>query len=334
MKIFTTIILLTFSSIISYAQTVTVSGNINDEKNKGIPYAFVRDVKHNYATFSDSTGFFKLKADPASSLEVSANNYNSIIVNIDSKSDMSIKLTKGNTKGSIASTLNPGETSVSNGNTFIQNSQLMTKSNSAGGSGNVVTSSTAVKEGFNQEPTRGSVYLYDNWVAGYGINKNDSMVVELSYAYNYNKQTGSIVYTNDGTSLSMVSFQKIKSFSLFDHEGHVSTYENAPAFNNKQFVEVLFTAPAGKIYKKIDTKIVRADFHTDGVVESGHKYDEYVDVARYYFVGADGKPQSISLKKSALKKYLGAGADAVLAAAGSKDIDENFLRDYNKNGVK
>jgi len=70
----------------------------------------------------------------------------------------------------------------------------------------------------------------------------------------------------------------------------------------------------------------------DGVVDVGHRYDEYVDVTRYYFVKiAGGQPQSISLKKSALKKNFEGEADSFIAAQGSRDIDEDYLREMGNS---
>ena len=150
--------------------------------------------------------------------------------------------------------------------------------------------------------------------------------------YNYDKINGNILYTNDKRSTAGVSTSQIASFTLFDRSGHAHTFENAPAISKAPFVEVLLSTPKYKIYKKIDTRLDRADFHTDGVVESGHRYDEYVDVARYYFVAlADGKTQSISLKKSTLKKLFPGEADTFIAGQGSRDVDEEYVKDLGKS---
>ena len=311
MKIFTSISLLILTGTLAVAQTVPISGTVNDEKGQPVPYAFVRDVQHNYATYADSTGTFILKADPASSIQVFANSYKSAAVKIDNKTNIKVVLPAGTATDGVVPLTSESQGTPA-GTSFLQNKQQLIVAGSVG-AGDVLhgggggSDVTVVKEGFNQEPTHGSRYLYDNWVPGFGISKKDSLVVETTNMYNFDKLNGNILYTNDGRSMAKVSTAQIKTFSLFDKKGHVHVYENAPEINSKPFVEVLVSTPKYKIYKKIDTKLTRADFHTDGVLEMGHKYDEYVDVEHYYFVGADGKSQSISLKKSTFKKLMEIG---------------------------
>lgn len=325
MKIINGICLLVLTSTVTFAQTVSITGTVNNQKGQPVPYAFVRDAQHNYATYADSTGSFMLKADPASSLQVLAMNYKKADVKIDNQTKVSIVL-PDDAGGDGISPLSSQNADGATNSSFLQNrQQLVVQTNPNNGA------SAIIKEGFNQEPTRGSRYLYDNWIPGFGISKKDSLIVETTNMYNFDKLSGTILYTNDGKSMAQVSPSQIKSFSLFDKKGHAHVYENAPEISGKPFVEVLVNTPKYKIYKKIDTKLTRADFHTDGVLEMGHKYDEYVDVERYYFVGTDGKSQSISLKKSTLKKLLAGDADAFIASQGSRDVDEEYVKDLGSS---
>lgn len=326
MKIISTLCLLLFISIAAFSQTIEVSGTVNSQNGQPVPFAFVRDVQHNYATFADSTGTFLITADPASSLEVSANGYQNAGVKIDNKTSLSVVLPTGAAAGAVVSANdNAGVTG-----SFLRRGQLLVVQ-----SNKTIGGTAAVKEGFVQEPTRGSRYLFANWIPGFGINKKDSLVVEKENYYNYDKIGGNIIYTNDGKSMAQVSTSQVKSFSLFDKKGKAHVYENAPAVSEKPFVEVLVSTPKYKIYKKMDTKLSRADFHTDGVLEMGHRYDEYVDVNRYYLVTLpDGKPQSISLKKSALKKIFGADAEKFMSAQGSRDVDEDYVRELGYSLAK
>lgn len=319
MKIISTISILVLAGTGAFSQTISISGTVNNQKGQPVPYAFVRDAQHNYATFADSTGTFMLKADPASALEVSAMNYKNTQVHIESKTNVSVVLPADAVQDGVAS-LNSAKTEVSG--EFMQARQQLVAGDA---------SLQRVREGFTQEPTRGNRYLFDNWIPGFGINKKDSLVVETTNMYNYDKVNGNILYTNDGKSMSQVSPEHLKSFSLYDKKGHAHVYESVPSINGKPFVEVLINTPKYKIYKKIDTKLTRADFHTDGVLEMGHRYDEYVDVERYYFVGTDGKSQSISLKKSTLKKLLAGDADAFIASQGSRDVDEEYVKDLGSS---
>lgn len=325
MKSISTSLILLLTGATAFAQTIEVKGTVNNQKGQPVPYAFVRDAQHNYATYADSTGSFLIKADPGSALAVYANNYKSTQVKIDNKTDVAIVLPTDAQGGTVAN-LNSGNEEVNS--TFLSRGQMLvitTGLPSGGGS---------AKEGFTQEPTRGSRYLFNNWVPGYGISKKDSLVVETTNLYNYDKIGGNILYTNDGKSMAQVSPSQLKSFSLYDRAGHAHLYESAPEVNKKPFIEVLLSTPKYKIYKKMDTKLTRADFHTDGVLEMGHRYDEYVDNDHYIFAGGDGKMQSISLKKSTLKKLLGGDADAFIASQGSRDVDEDYVRDLGSSLAK
>ncbi|HVW95749.1 MAG TPA: carboxypeptidase-like regulatory domain-containing protein [Mucilaginibacter sp.] len=322
MKILLNGLIFIFSSAVAFGQTIQVTGVVDNQKGQPVPYAFVRDAQHNYATFADSAGSFSLKADPSSSLRIAANGFQENTLKIDNRANIDVTLSAGQSEGTVVSMKALKQTVDAE---FLHAQGLL-----FGGD----ASQQQVKSGFVQEPTKGSRYLFSDWVPGFGINKNDSLVAELSYLYNYDKISGNIMYTNDGRSMSAVSNSQIKSFNLFDKFGNKHVYEQAPAIGDEAFVEVLLNTPKYKIYKKIETKLVRADFHTDGVVEVGHRYDEYVDNEHYYFVGADGKKKSISLRKNTLKKLMGGDADAFIASQGSRDVDEEYVKDLGASLAK
>ncbi|HEY8929348.1 MAG TPA: carboxypeptidase-like regulatory domain-containing protein [Mucilaginibacter sp.] len=313
MKAIITTLILGLTGTLAYSQTAAVSGTVNNQNGQPVPYALVRDVQHSYATYADSAGTFFLKADPSSALEVSAVNYKSTQVKIDTKANLNVVLPLDGAQG--------GAVAVTPVRDQINGEFLKARDKFTDGS------QQQVKAGFVQEPTHGSRYLYADWLPGFGITGKDSLVAEIANMYNFDKIAGNIMYTKDGRAMLAVPASQVRSFSLFDKKGRAHVYENMPAVSDKPFVEVLLNTPKYKIYKKIDTKLIRADFHTDGVIEMGHRYDEYVDNEHYYFVGADGKPQSISLKKSTLKKLLGGEADSFIAAQGSRDVDEDYVKD-------
>jgi hypothetical protein len=331
--IITTTSLLLVLGTVALGQTVTVKGTVNNQKGQPIPYAFVRDAQHNYATFADSAGAFKIKVDPSSTLSVAASNYKDAQLKLDNKTDVNIVLSEGGDDGNVAS-LKSGD---QGGNSeFLRARDQVVKGSGAisaraesgrqGGAGG--SDVTMVKSGFVGEPTRGSRYLYEDWVPGFGINKEDGLVVEKTNMYNYDKIGGDILFTNDGKSMARVSTSQLKSFTLYDKKGHAHLYENAPEINDKPFVEVLLKTSKYIIYKRVDTKLSKADYHTDGVLEMGHKYDEYQDIDRYFFVNtAENKPHKISLKKSVLKNLMGGDADAFIAAQGSRDVDEEYVKE-------
>ncbi len=309
MKIITTIYLLTFAGCGAFAQTVTISGTVNNQKGEPVPYA----------------------------IAVMANKYKDAELKINSNTNVKVILTEGEDTGDVVSLKNAETNGASQ---FLQARQQLAAGTPGGGvslgfipkgGGAGGSDVTIVRSGFALEPTRGSRYLFEDWIPGFGLNKKGELVVEKENMYNYDKISGAIIYTNDGRSMAAVGTQQIKSFTLYDKKGRAHLYESAPEINGKPFVEVVMSSPKYKIYKKMDTKLIRADFHTDGVIEKGNKYDEYVDVDRYYFVADGSKPQSISLKKSTLKKLIGGDADNFIASQGSRDVDEDYVKDLGKS---
>lgn len=334
---------LTYSLVLAFGfasgQTV-VTGTVTNSGGQPVKYAFVRDTQHNNATFTDSTGTFRLIADPSSSVLVLADNYEDKQLNINGSTNLNITLSGSTDQGSVAS-LRSGESAdgqrfLKTGDVFVVGRGSMnTKTDAVQHQGGVGGSDgISAKQGFVQEPTRGSRYLFEDWVPGYGIDKNEKIVIEKTNLYNYDKISGNLLYTNDGKSMAQISPGQLSSFTLYDKKGHTHLYENVPDVNKKTFIEVLLKTPKYKIYKHIDTRLSRADYHTDGVLQMGNRYDEYIDNNKYLFVGEDGKAKSISLKKSALKKMLGGDADAFVASQGDRDVDEEYVKDLGKSLTK
>lgn len=320
MKIINTICLFVLAPAFAFCQTLTVSGTVVNQKGQPVPFAFVRDAQHNYATYADSTGAFSLKVDPSSSLAVIAGNYKDITVKIENKTSIKVVMPGESTEDASARIKRTNDERISL-KSFLQNrNELLDQSG------------TIIKSGYEVEPTRGSQYLFDDWLPGFGISKDDLLIAEPANLYNYDKITGYIMYTRDGKSLEGVSPDQMKVFTLYDRKGRGHMYENTPLIKDKPFVEVLVSTTKYKVYKKVDTKLNRADFHTDGVLVSGHKYDEYVDAVHYYMLTQpDGKLQSFTLKKNAIKKAFGGEADSFIAAQGSREVDERYVMELGNS---
>ncbi|WP_295801009.1 carboxypeptidase-like regulatory domain-containing protein [Mucilaginibacter sp.] len=306
-------------SVNSFGQTTSISGTVKDAQGQPIPLAFVRDVQHYYATYADSAGSFLLKADPSSVLVAIANGFADTQVKIENKTVVNIVMPTGtsssaNAAGNSAGLAGP-ETDGGGGVPYYQT--LMTQTGS----------STAVAAGFAHEPTRGSQFLLPHWVHGFAIGIKDSLWFDINNLYNYDKASGSLLFTKDMKTVMRINKPGIKYFSLFNGKLLPLTFENAPAISKKPYIEVLLNNAKYKIYKQTDNKLVQADFKSDGVITSGNRYDEYVDYEHYYFVKAGDKPKGISLKKKTLKELLGGDADKFIAAQGDRDVDDDYVRE-------
>ncbi len=309
------LVVLTILSFESFGQTVSVSGTVKDGHGQAIPFAFVRDARHYSATYTDSLGAYLLKADPSSSLSAYAIGYSDVHVPVGNKTAIDIVMNKGNSSAGTNFKLPAGTPDENAG--FLTRQQLSAQTGS----------SQVAKGGFTQEPTKGSPYLFDEWVHGFAVGTGDSLLYDINNLYNYDKRSGELLFTADKRSVMQVNKAGIKYFCLFNGKLYPFVFENAPAVSRKTFTEVLLSTPSFRIYKQTDTKLQRADFHTDGVIESGHRYDEYVDAVHYFFVKTGAAPKQISLKKKTLKELIGGDADKFIAAQGDREVDENYVRE-------
>ncbi|SHM81460.1 carboxypeptidase-like regulatory domain-containing protein [Mucilaginibacter sp. OK098] len=314
------ILLVFFGGTKSFSQTISISGTVKDAQGQPVPVAFVRDAQHYYATYADSSGAFTLKADPASSLIAIALGYTDTKVAIENKGTINIVMAKGTSSSDNSSGISGNTGNSSNNLMFVNRQNLVAQ----------VGSSQVAKAGFNQEPTKGSPYMFVNWVQGFAVSKGDSLLFDLNSLYNYDKMSGDLLFTRDKNVIMQVNKQQVKYFSLSDGKLYPHVFESAPAISKKPFVELLVNTSKYKVYKITDTRLERANFHSDGVIETGNRYDEYQDVVHYYFVKLpDGAAKQFSLKWKAIKELFAGDADKFLASHNSLDINDDYLRELN-----
>ena len=82
--------------------------------------------------------------------------------------------------------------------------------------------------------------------------------------------------------------KEIGTFTLTDGKQEY-TFEPVDIINPLQFFAVLAKNDKYALYKLIKTKFIKADYHTNGLSESGNTYDEYKDEADYYIVSIPEK---------------------------------------------
>lgn len=289
-------------SAFSIGQTITVTGTVNSSQGQPVPFAFIRDVHHNYATYADSAGNYQIKADPASTLMATADGYMDVSKKIDNAPSVNFALTGG------GATSGGGATNAFRANTVYTDVLI-------GGQ------KTRAYE------TQGSRYLFADWVHGYAISPDDSLKQNPKYLFNYDKIGGVFIVTQDRKAINQVSNQDIKTLKLFDSKGQEYDFQMVAAIDNTHYVQVLASGSKYGIYKKVDTKLVYANFTTNGLNSSGNKYDEFVDDYTYYVIKAGGQPQKFNLKKKGIKEAFAADADKVakFMSANSGDINDGYL---------
>jgi hypothetical protein len=297
-------------STITFAQTIAVSGTVTDEDGKPVPFAFIKDAQHNYATFSGPDGAFTLNADPSSRLMATSNNYTESVVKIDNQPAIKIVMKAGGTLG------------------IIKRSSGTFDVHEIGGTDR--SARPGMSFGTAQEELHGSPFLFNEWVHGYAVSPADSIIQSDDYLFNYMKIDGALLYTDDGKTMYTVNKTRVKKFTLFDDNGQQVTFENVPSIDPKHYMQVLAAGSKYKIYKDLGTKFLKADFETNGITSSGNNYDSYVDESVYYIVKLPGgQPQKIALKKKSIKNAFAADADKAnkfMSAHDSDDVDDTFLK--------
>ncbi len=316
MKKITVSWLLILISTITFGQTIAVSGTVTDDQGKPVPFAFIKDAEHNYATFSDPDGAFTLNADPSSRLMASCSNYKESVVKIDNQPNVKIVLTTGGDAGGSAANLKKSAD-------VFKVHELNTGTDDR-------AARPLASFGTAHDELHGSPYLFSDWVHGFAVSTADSINENDGYLFNYQKLDGALLYTEDGKKMYQVNKAEIKGFTLFDQKGQPFTFENVPSIDPKHYVQVLASGTKYKIYKDLDTKFLKNDFTTNGITSTGNNYDSYVDEGVYYIVKLPGgQPQKVTLKRKSIRNAFAADADKAnkfMSAHDSDDVDDTFLK--------
>ena len=301
------------ASTFTFGQTIMVSGTVNDGQGKPIPFVFIRDSRHSYATYTDQTGGYSLKVDPADRLVASANSFRDTAVTIDNKTNINMVMTPGI---SVRTNGKPLTTSTATDIFKPQNGPAVTRV------------SDYVRQ---QGDLHGSQFLSESWMHGYALSYADSLIQNNSYFFNYDKTMSDLLFSRDQHAVFTADKQEVKSFTLIDDNFQTYSFEAVPAIDPKHYSMVISTGDKYKVYKLLTCKLVKANFTTNGITSSGNNYDEYVDESTYYLLNVKtSQLQKLSLKSKAIKQALAADADNLKAfntEHGDDDINEAYLKD-------
>jgi hypothetical protein len=294
---------------IAYAQTITVAGTVTDPKGAPIPFAFVSDSQHPYATYTDINGSFSLNADASSNLIASAVYHSEVKTKIADPGNVKIvlPLDAGKQQDLVAE----------KGNSFFKPDESRIDH---------VESINHI--GIGDQTLHGSRYLYENWVHGFAVTPKDSIKQNDSYLFNYDKVRGNLIFTRNKNSAMLVEKGEIKGFTLFDDNAVPASFEMVPTIDDKRYVEVLSAGPKYKIYRTLSTKFIKADFTTNGFTSTGHTYDEYKDESIYYVIKGTGQPQKFELRSKALKAAFADESESLkkFLSNNKGDIDKNYIK--------
>ncbi|HVT86424.1 MAG TPA: hypothetical protein VHD35_14570 [Chitinophagaceae bacterium] len=183
-----------------------------------------------------------------------------------------------------------------------------------------------------KENTEGNQFLFDKWVSGKIFITDSSGFNTAGFSFNYDKMNRKLLATKDKKSMMEVNTNLIKSFELTD-AGTTYIFEKVPAISNSFLIQLVKHTGKYSLYKSLTTQFQKANYYNNGIVETGNKYDSYIDAVEYYVLFPDGSYKKVELKRKSIKNafsadekkvntYFSNNNDAVGAMG---NIDENFL---------
>lgn len=310
------------------AQVLTVKGTIKDDGGNTVPLALVQDKSDKTATRADSLGRFTLKINPNSSLLISSAGFKPKLIDVNGKTDLTVILNaqaaESEDASQSAAPTTPSSFSTYGSNNGYSNGLLYNVSSSSG---------TLFPVFHPTEETRGSRYLFGDWVAGFVVSPQDSVFKNTAYGFNYDKISGELLLTQDKHQAISVDKDKIKSFTLYDAVNRPEVFEYAPDIDKTHFVQLIAGGKKYKIYKLTKTKFIKNNYHSDGMTSTGNNYDEFEDNSNYYVLNeSDKKFEAITLKKKSIKAAFAKEPSKIdtFFSNYSGSIDEEYLKNLSE----
>ena len=296
------------SSILSKAQNAAISGNVKDDKGNPLHYVYITDDPAKTATFTDSLGNFSINVSAGTKLKFQRSGYK-------------------DAEGTAAT--NVTVVMVSNGSTDVDNTTIATKGSTDNGPDNsTMGTGGVIAPGHLKGNVHGNRYLLDNFAHGFLINASGDLVHTPGTIYDYDKMSGYVLSTSDKNNVAELSFDQIKSFTLFSDKDEQYVFGKEPSIDPAHYVQIIASGKKYRILKVIKTKYIKSDFVNNGVVTHGNDYDEYVDDADYYVLDVQSnQAKKFSLRKKGIKEAFPQDADKVnkFMSANSGDINDVYL---------
>ena len=339
-----------------------IKGSVKDKNNKPVAFASIKIKNENRGITTDSVGNFSIKTSLNTSLVVSSIGFDTSIVSIKNDKELVIILSKNNKSLSMVTIASKTETGVAKQpekaqsqniantlNDFTTGSNITTEPSvfnhlenaSSGrpknvtqflnntGSGRIYTGA-ALPVFAPKNETKGRQYLFDHWVTGAVVNVEGVLINNDKYLFNLDKISNSLLFTQDKQSAFELDIKEIKEFALTGNDEEL-VFKKIIIDEKPTFLLLLsINSTRYQLYKKIKTKLVKADYINTGLTESGNNFDEFVDDYTYFINNiAEKKLETFELKKKSLLKVLSADnikVNEFFNAHKSELIDENFVK--------
>jgi hypothetical protein len=348
------------------AQNITVSGKITDPQGNPVVSASVRVKNSKQGTSSDSLGIFTIKVKSKAALLFSAIGFADTTVYAEDRNNLVIVL-KSEAKAlkevvvsgvSQNTGLPSGEEATKEqiiANTFenylrgaeFSNGIYVSSTYSPKLVGNVVTGDIVrtTISGFgalntinsgamlpvveHKEETRGSRYLLSKYAKGVIVDSANSLISDSINLLNYDKIDGQLMIAQNVKNYLEVDKEKVLAFALkADDTSFI--FLNVPILSKTNYFLLIANGPKYSAYKSIRSKFVKSNYISNGLVETGNNYDEYVDKLTYYWVDEHNKIAGIfELKKKSITEAFAAEKEKTntfFAKHKHDDFDDNLIR--------
>jgi hypothetical protein len=181
----------------------------------------------------------------------------------------------------------------------------------------------------HQEDTKGSRYLLKSFAPGVIVDNAGHIITDSFNLLNYDKIDGQLMIATDARNYLEVDKEKVVAFA-FKTPDTSFVFLNVPALSKVSYFLLIANGPKYSVYKSVRTKFSKANYQSNGLVESGHNYDEYVDNETYFWVRNDDSAGVFELKKKSIKTAFGrdkAKVDAFFSQHKYDDIDDSFVKE-------
>jgi hypothetical protein len=316
--------LIFFVSQSTYSQMPFLRGEVKDYNNHPIPSATIKLTNGRKGMVADSSGRFSVAAIPGMSFTISAIGFADTIITFISQPFISIYLRpKSLALGAVEvrSRMMPVAPEVTVpaavqeemlANTFSEFGTMTLNSFFANPGSTMIL--FGPKQTINygamlpvmphKEEMRGSRYLLPYAVHGVAVDQNDNIIRDSSYFFNYDKVEGKLMLTRDGLKFLTVDKDKIHAFG-FRSKDSSFVFLNIPLINSGDYFLVVALGEHFGIYKTLSSRFKRSNYVSNGMVETGKNYDEYLDLSNYYLIDiSKNKYFPFELKKKSLMEIM------------------------------
>ncbi len=160
---------------------------------------------------------------------------------------------------------------------------------------------------FEREDVIGSPYLSRGWMQGVAEMSNHKIIPEPGepLLFNYDKINGSLFVVNRSDKIKFYPIDSVSSFELTENGTNYS-FEKVSWISNNFFLIPVIKSPKGySLYKRLFTKLLRADYSSEGYYTKGKKSDEYIDYYEYYLAfPGNSSFRKLYLKENVIRKVL------------------------------